>query len=242
MRICPIAAGVVATLVLTACGGSSGSSGASSGSGGSGGRGVHPGAGGNSATVHARFPVKVTTASFPASQRLAQPTKLVIAVRNAGHRALPDVAVSICNTSCAPSSKGGVGTAAAAFGQDVSGGPGVANPTRPVWIIDRGPGACAAPCDNPGGESGSSVTASSNTWSLGRLAPGRTARFQWSVTAAAAGHHVVAWQIAGDLTGDARATLDTGGPARGRFTVDVLRRPLATRVKPNGSLVTSPKQ
>jgi hypothetical protein len=231
MRICPIAAGAVTALALTACGGSS--------AGPSGGGGV-AGSGG-SATVHARFPVKVTTASFPASQRLAEPARLVIAVRNAGHRALPDVAVSICNTSCAPSNKRGVGTAAQAFGQDVTGGPGLADPTRPVWIVDRAPGGCVFNCNQPGGQGGSSVTAASNTWSLGRLAPGKTARFTWAVTAAAAGRQVVAWQVAGDLTGETKTTLDTGGPARGRFTVNVLRGPVRTRVTPDGALVSSSK-
>jgi hypothetical protein len=184
--------------------------------------------------------VKVTTASFPASQRLAEPTKLVIAVRNAGHRALPDVSVSICNTSCASSHKPGVGTAAQAFGQDVTGGPGIADPQRPVWIVTRGPGTCGSNCNNPGGSAGSGVTASSNTWTLGRLAAGRTARFEWAVTAAATGHFVVAWQVSGDLTGGARATLDTGGPARGHFKVDVLSAPLHTRVSPGGKLVAAP--
>jgi hypothetical protein len=235
-RICGIAAGAVTALALTACGGSS--AGGSSGGGSGGGRVA--GSGG-SATVHARFPVKVTTASFPASQRLAEPARLVIAVRNAGHRALPDIAVSICNTSCAPSSKARVGTAAQAFGQDVTGGPGLADPTRPVWIVNRAPGSCAFGCNKPGGEGGSGVTASSNTWALGRLAPGKTARFTWAVTAAATGRHVVAWQVAGDLTGATKTTLDTGGPARGRFAVTVLRGPGRTRVKPDGSLVTSSK-
>jgi hypothetical protein len=220
-----IAAGVATAVAVAACGSGSGPAGA--------------GPGADLSTVHARFPVKVTTASFPASQRLAEPSKLVIAVHNAGHRALPDVAVSICNTSCAPSNKRGVGTAAQAFGQDASAGPGIADPTRPVWIVRRAPGSCRGNCDNPGGEAGSAVTANSNTWALGRLAPGRTARFTWAVTAVAAGRHVVAWQVAGDLTGATRVTLDTGGRAQGRFTVRVARRPASTRVKPNGQLVTA---
>ena len=41
------------------------------------------------------FTVAVRTATFPASQRLAQRTHLVIAVRNAGVTAIPDVAVTI---------------------------------------------------------------------------------------------------------------------------------------------------
>ena len=43
------------------------------------------------------FPVAVPIASFPAFQRLAQRTHLVIAVRNAGSKTIPNVAVTITN-------------------------------------------------------------------------------------------------------------------------------------------------
>ena len=182
--------------------------------------------------------MKVTTARFPASQRLSGRVRLVIAVRNAGHRALPDVAVTICNTSCAPSHRLGRGTAAAAFGQDVS-GTGLATRSRPVWVVRRAPGGCHFHCHDPGGQAGSSVTANSNTWALGRLAPGRTARFTWALTPVAAGRQVVAWQVAGDLTGAARATVAAGGIPHGRFRVTIDARPVRSRVTPSGEVVTT---
>jgi hypothetical protein len=220
-RSCGIIAGAAIALAVAACGNSSPSA-----------------AAGNPATVHASYPVKVTAARFPASQRLAGRVRLVIAVRNTGHRALPDVAVTICNTSCAPSHRFGRGTAAAAFGQDVS-GTGLATRSRPVWIVNRAPGSCHVSCNNPGGQAGSAVTANSNTWALGRLAPGRTARFSWAVTPVAAGRQVVAWQVAGDLTGAVRATVAAGGIPRGHFRVTVQSQPARSRVTPAGAVVTT---
>ena len=182
------------------------------------------------------FPVAVTTTRFPASQRLAQPTRLVIAVRNTGHRALPDVAVTVCNGTCAADAPRGEGTDAAAFGADVQ-GTDLASSSRPVWIVNRAPGRCGYSCRHGG--AGAGVSAASNTWALGRLAPGRTARFEWRVTAVAAGRHIVAWQVAGDLSGAARAVLAGGRAPRGTFTVHVRTAPARSRVTSSGRVVTT---
>ncbi|MGH2885753.1 MAG: hypothetical protein ACRDPA_24155 [Solirubrobacteraceae bacterium] len=45
------------------------------------------------------FPVSVTTATFPGSQRLSEHTHLVLAVRNAGSETIPNIAVTICNVT-----------------------------------------------------------------------------------------------------------------------------------------------
>ena len=54
--------------------------------------------------------------------------------------------------------------------------PGLANPSRPIWIVDRPPGRVQrVPAQLPDGSGspGGAVTAYSNTWALGPLAPGR---------------------------------------------------------------------
>jgi hypothetical protein len=183
------------------------------------------------------FPVAVDTASFPASQKLAQRSHLVISVRNAGHQAIPDVAVTICNVTCAYPAPKGEGTSAAAFGANIS-QPYLANPSRPVWIVDAAPGPCGYSCRNGG--AGAAVTAYSNTWALGRLAPGHTARFDWAVTAVKPGRHVVAWEVAAGLNGRAKAVLaDGSGPPRGTFTVRVGTAPPQSYVNNNGQIVTA---
>jgi hypothetical protein len=207
-------AGVVAALATSACG--------------SGAR--------QDATEHAgRFPVEINRATFPAAQSLSQHSHLVIAVHNSGHRTIPDVAVTICNVTCAYPAPKGEGTSAAAFASTIS-QPYVANPSRPVWIVDRGPGHCGYSCKNGG--QGAGVTAYSNTWALGSLKPGRTVRFDWAVTAVSAGKHVVAWQVAAGLNGKARAVLADGSKPHGTFSVHVDSAPRQSYVDNKGQIVT----
>jgi hypothetical protein len=214
-RSCGIIAGVGAALVLAACGG------------------------GQAQDVHEpnrKFKVSVDTASFPASQSLSQHTHLVIAVRNSGSKAIPDVAVTICNVTCAYPAPKGEGSSAGAFASDID-QTQLANPSRPIWVVDRGPGPCGYSCRN-GGE-GAGVTAYANTWALGRLAPGKTARFEWAVTAVQAGSHAVAWQVAAGLNGKAKAVLADGSKPRGTFVVHVSSAAPQTYVNNAGKIVNA---
>jgi hypothetical protein len=189
------------------------------------------------------FPVKVASASFPPSQRLSEHTRLVLAVRNASrHKTIPDVAVTICNVTCAYPAPAGEGTSAAAFSENLQ-MVGLAHPSRPVWVVDQPPGACNFGCaaNSPGGTGGpgGAVTAYSNTWALGPLAPGHTARFVWALTAVKPGRHVVAWQLAAGLNGKAKAVLADGSRPHGTFTVVIHSAPAQTYVNNNGKIVTT---
>jgi hypothetical protein len=215
MRICGAAAGVGLALAISGCGGGSNQA-ASEPSG--------------------NFAVHVSNASFPSAQRLSQHTHLVISVRNSGKKAIPDVAVTLCNVTCAYPAPKGEGSSSEAFAADIS-QTGLANPSRPVWVIDRPPGACSYSCQNGG--QGAAVTAYSNTWALGRLAPGKTARFDWAVTAVQAGRHVIAWQVAAGLNGKAKAVLSNGSAPHGTFAVKVDTAPAQSYVNNNGQIVNS---
>ncbi len=182
------------------------------------------------------FPVAVSTATFPASQRLSEHTHLVLAVRNTGGKTIPNIAVTICNVTCAYPAPGGEGTDAAAFAQDLQ-QPGLANPSRPVWVLDRPPGPCNSGCGS--GSPGGAVTAYSNTWALGALPPGHIARFDWTVTAVAPGRHVVAWEVAAGLNGKAKAMTSGGALPHGTFTVTIHNAPARTYVNDNGQVITT---
>lgn len=184
------------------------------------------------------FRVAVTHATFPAVQKLSSHTRLVLVVQNTGRRAIPNLAVSICNISCTYPAPPGQGSSAQAFSQNIA-QPYVANPSRPIWIVDRPPGPCRYSCQSGG--QGSYVTAYSNTWALGRrLAPGASARFVWGVTAVWAGHHTVAWQVAAGLNGKAKAVLADGTKPRGTFNVVVSARPQQSYVNNQGKIVVVP--
>jgi hypothetical protein len=213
-----VLAGACVALAVSACGGSAGDA-------------AGPGA------VHGRFPVAVS-ARFAPVQQLAQHTSLLITVRNTGHRALPDVAVTICERSCAVSGRLNEGTAAQAFGYDIQPAANTADPSRPLWIVDRGPGACRFQCNAAGGAAGGGTTAATNTWALGRLAPGRSVRFRWALTPVMAGRHIVAWQVDGNLTGSARAVAASGQLPHGRLVTTVRSAVPHLRVTATGKVVT----
>lgn len=182
---------------------------------------------------HGPFRVRVPTARFPAAQRLASPSRMVIAVRNAGRRTIPDVTVTVCNVTCAADAPDGEGTSAAPFAADVSMSD-LANHSRPLWIVDRQPGSCRFSCVQSG--PGAGFTAYANTWALGTLAPGATATFDWSLTPVTPGRHVVAWWVAADTAGDTTALLPDGAPARGRFVVDVSAAPARSHLTASGTV------
>jgi hypothetical protein len=179
------------------------------------------------------FPVQAV-AAFPSSQRLAQHSHMVVVVRNTGNKAIPDVAVTICNVTCAYPAPAGQGTAAGAFASDIS-QTGLASASRPVWVVDTPPKPCASSSCTQGG-SGGAVTAYSNTWALGRLAPGATARFVWRVTAVSPGTHVVAWEVAAGLNGKAKA-VENGATPRGKIRVVIHQAPAKTYVTNSGKVV-----
>ena len=74
------------------------------------------------------FPVEVTAAKFPPDQRLAQTSDLELEIENAGDEDVPDLAVTIF-TGDQPSS----GSFSVRSDQ-----PGLADPNRPVWILENG--------------------------------------------------------------------------------------------------------
>ncbi|HET9719536.1 MAG TPA: hypothetical protein VFP55_05630 [Solirubrobacteraceae bacterium] len=182
-----------------------------------------------------RFPV-VAQASFPTSQRLSQHTDLVIDIRNAGSKPIPNIAVTILNPAD--------GTAAAAFGmllpQSQAGQPTLASRSRAVWVVDRAPGPCGYSCRHGG--PGGAVAAYSNTWAMGKLLPGHTARFEWGVTAVQAGTYVIKYEVAAGLDGKARAVFaNGGGPVVGEIRVTISSRPRQAYVNNNGQIVYTNK-
>ena len=212
-RSCAVLAGIAAAFLLSSCGGQAEQ---------------------NAGEPSGIFPVQVTTATFPASQRLAEHTRLVIAVRNAGQKAIPDIAVTITDPRR--------GTSVQAFGRYIT-MPGLASHSRPVWIVDRPPGP--GPCFGPSGYScrqggpGGAVTAYANTWALGTLQPGHSTTFVWGVTAVVPGIHLVHYRIAAGLNGNAKARLSGGAIPQGTFTVSISSKPVQSYVTSTGKIVTT---
>ncbi|MGO9320904.1 MAG: hypothetical protein ACLQBY_08915 [Solirubrobacteraceae bacterium] len=162
------------------------------------------------------FAMQVVHPSFPAAQSIARQTRLVLPVRNTGTHTVPNVAVTIDSFD---------------YTSDY---PQLAADKRPVWAIERGPGAIASPpveseeISPPGG----GQTAYVNTWALGALAPGKTRTFTWRVVPVKAGTYTVHYTIAAGLSGKAKARLGSGGLVQGQFAVDIAPAPKLTHVNP----------
>ena len=155
------------------------------------------------------FRVKVLDASFPKRQRLANPAVMRVVVRNDGDETIPNVAVTITSDDDA---KGGAGFTTRSTGADL------ADPTRQLWIVDKGP---------RGGD-----TAYVSTWALGALGAGHTRTFEWHVTPVVAGTHVLRWHVAAGLNGKAVPRPRNGQDPAGLFRVSVSSRPAAVTVDP----------
>jgi hypothetical protein len=169
--------------------------------------------------------VQVVHASFPAVQAVARKTQLVLAIRNAGVRTLPDATVAVTSFSY------------------LSNYPGLASRRRPIWVLNQGPGRIAKPpvetveVDPPG----SGTTANYNIWALGPLAPRETRTFVWNLSPVKPGLHKVFYRVYAGLNGRAQATLAGGGPPVGSFTVHIAGRPPQTHVNPQtGAIAAGP--
>jgi hypothetical protein len=173
----------------------------------------------------ATFTLTVVHASFPPRQSIARPTSLLLTVRNASTRTAPNVAVTLDSFYY------------------TSHFPELAANKRPVWVVERGPGAIPSlPVESeaispPGG----GQTAYVNTWALGPLAPGGVRTFLWRVVPVKSGVQTVDYVVAAGLGGKAKAELPSGGPVAGRFIVHIASVPPATHVNPNtGQVVPGP--
>jgi hypothetical protein len=162
------------------------------------------------------YAVKVVHASFPTVQAIARPASFELKVENTGAHTVPNVAVTVNSFDYA------------------SNYPELAADKRPVWAIERGPGAIASPpvstqeVSTPGG----AQTAYVNTWALGALAPGKTRTFVWHVVPVKAGAHTVHYSVAAGLAGKAKAQLASSASVEGQFAVDIAPAPRLTHVNP----------
>jgi len=160
------------------------------------------------------YKLEVAAAKFPASQSIAQDSRMIVTVRNDDTKAAPNVAVTVETDP----SKAGQGTVA--FGQRVDDSR-LSDNERPVWIVNEGP---------PGGDS-----AATNTWALGRLGAGETKTFTWKVTAVEAGSYTLHYRISPGLAG--KAKLASGGRTDGQFKVTIDDKPVPARVDDDGNVV-----
>jgi hypothetical protein len=177
------------------------------------------------------FPVDVAEARFPTKQRLAETSDLRLAISNIGEETVPDLAVTIFT-----------GDEKASGPFDVrSDQPGLADPNRPVWILENEypklvtPGLQPAEFDDA--PTAGAEAAQTDTFSFGPLAPGDTTEIVWRVTPVEPGTYAVHYELAAGLHGNAKAVTSDGSPVEGEFVVTITDKPPKTCVDDAGKVV-----
>lgn len=180
------------------------------------------------------FPVDVSSAQFPTRQRLAETADLRLAVENTGDEEIPELAVTVFvddGTGAVSSGAGGQGSFSVRSDQ-----PGLASPSRPVWILEnkypRIAGDAAPLGSSPG------TTAQTNTFAFGPLAAGETREMIWRVTPVRGGTYTLNYEIAAGLQGKAEAVTADGSEPEGKFVVTISTRPPQASVDDQGNVVT----
>ncbi len=172
------------------------------------------------------FPVEVTTAKFPTSQRLAETSDLVLGVKNTGDEALPELAFTIETND---------GEANGSFNILLDDST-LANPNRPVWILEnkypRPVGTPPPPGLGPG------FRAQTNTWGFDSLEPGETEDIVWRLTPVNPGTYTLRYRVEAGLDGNAQAVTADGGEVKGEFVVTITDKPPKATVDGNGNVVT----
>lgn len=177
------------------------------------------------------FPVEVTGAKFPTKQRLAQTSDLRLAISNIGQETVPDLAVTIFT------------------GDEKAGGPfdirsdqpGLADPNRPVWILENEyPKLVTAglqPAEFNDAPTAGAEAAQTDTFSFGPVPPGDAKDIVWRVTAVEPGTYTVHYELAAGLHGKAKAVTADGNPVGGEFVVTITDKPPRTCVDDSGKVV-----
>lgn len=175
------------------------------------------------------FEVEVLEAKFPTRQRLAETSDLIIEVENTGEETVPQLAYTIFTDE-------GLADGSFSIRSDQ---PGLANPNRPVWVLEnKYPRLAGMP--RPTGLSGG-LRAQTNTFSFGPLDPGESQTAIWRVTPVQSGTYTLSYIISGGLSGKAKAVTASGDEAQGEFVVTITDKPPRTRVNDKGRIVSEKK-
>lgn len=177
------------------------------------------------------FPVDVTLAKFPTRQRLAETSDLVLEIENTGDEQIDNLAITLYT---------GDEKADGSFNTQLEQN-GLADPNRPVWILENDypkapePGDQAAAYDRL--PTAGAETAATDTYAFGAVAPGDTVLAVWRVTPVVGGTYTVHYEVAAGLDGKAKAVGEDGEPVLGEFVATISTKPPKTRVTESGAVV-----
>jgi len=165
------------------------------------------------------YPVEVLSAKFPLKQKLAQRSRLVVRVRNAGGTTVPNIAVTVDGFSKRRND------------------PDLADPERPQFVINGKPQTIGGVPESKDQAPVGCESVYLNTWACGKLKPGAEKTFEWNVTAVEAGKYKVSYRVAAGLDGKAKAVASGDSRLTGSFAGTVSNAQPETRVSDDGKTV-----
>jgi hypothetical protein len=167
------------------------------------------------------YPVQIVKADFATRQRLAETSDLTLAVRNAGDKTIPHLAITISTDPNADES----------FSVR-SEQQGLAIPSRAVWELNSGYPKLAGETAPAGADA-----AQTKTFNFGPLDAGETREIIWQLTPVVAGTYTINYKVAAGLNGKAVAVTPDGSVPEGEFVVRISDIPPQTRVDDSGKVV-----
>jgi len=173
------------------------------------------------------FDVGVTAASFPSLQRLGQTSLLKLSFKNEGDKTLPNLVVYFTLAG-----KQGA-SASLPFGVHERQS-GLANPTRPVWVLaEHFPKLADAGADEKGG----ALTSDPKTFAFGPLKAGQTRSAVWKLSAVREGKYTLRYQVGAGLGTQTKAKTANGVPPGGTFVAEITAQTPDTEVTDSGEIV-----
>ncbi len=171
------------------------------------------------------YPLKVTSASFPANQHIGSTALLDLGIRNTGKKTIPALIVNL-------SIAGQEGqTSTLPFGyRDPE--PELAQPDRPVWVL-----AARYPRFAGSSEPAGAETSNPKTFDFGPLKAGRRADLVWKLSAVKAGRWTVLYSVGAGLGEDVKAKTTGGVKPGGSFTARISPARLNKEVTDSGAVV-----
>jgi hypothetical protein len=180
------------------------------------------------------FPIAVNEARFPPNQRLADTVDLRLEIQNTGNEQVPNLAVTIYTGDTL-----GGGSFSVRSDQ-----PGLADPNRPVWILESGFPKLASPDEGAAAldaaPTAGASAAQTDTFAFGPLDGGETKDIVWRVTPVVAGTYTVHYELAAGLNGKAKAVGEDGSPVQGEFVVTISAKAPQATVDGSGNVQIQP--
>jgi hypothetical protein len=176
------------------------------------------------------YEVGVTSASFPSLQRLGQTSLLKLSFKNEGNHRVPNLVVYFTLAG-----KQGA-TASLPFGIHEQQA-GLANPTRPVWVLaEHFPKLAGSTAK------GGATTSDPKTFAFGPLKPGQTTSAVWKLSAVRQGKYDLRYRVGAGLSGEAKAKTSNGVAPGGTFVAEITAQTPNTEVTESGEIVEIPAE